>query len=255
MRRGFSLVELSIVLVILGLLTGGILAGQSLIRASELRSVTADLTRYQTAFYSFRDKYFALPGDFTQAEAFWGSDAGCPATAANTVTKTATCNGNGNGIIYHNGGGNYEESYRAWQHLANAGMIEGSYSGVISTAGAPLSTIPGVNAPKGKMANTGFQVQTLRNYAGNGTWWPSDYGTMLQFGMANGTNWTYSAVLKAEEMWGIDVKLDDGRPGYGKVMSLRKSYQPCADSDDFTTAQYDVTASGTSCSLQFKMGL
>lgn len=58
-KRGFSLVELSIVLVILGLLTGGILAGQSLIRAAELRAVSTEYSRYATAVQSFRDKYFA----------------------------------------------------------------------------------------------------------------------------------------------------------------------------------------------------
>ncbi|PZP83692.1 MAG: type II secretion system protein, partial [Azospirillum brasilense] len=57
--HGFSLVELSIVLVILGLLTGGILGGQSLIRAAELRTISTDANRYITAAQTFRDKYFA----------------------------------------------------------------------------------------------------------------------------------------------------------------------------------------------------
>ncbi|MGB1540395.1 MAG: prepilin-type N-terminal cleavage/methylation domain-containing protein, partial [Rickettsiales bacterium] len=66
-KAGFSLVELSIVLVILGLLTGGILGGQSLIRAAELRSVSKEYEKYQTAINIFKDKYFALPGDFNNA--------------------------------------------------------------------------------------------------------------------------------------------------------------------------------------------
>ena len=71
-KKAFSLVELSIVLVILGLLVGGILSGQSLIRAAQLRSVTADYTRFVTAVNTFRDKYFALPGDMTNAQSVWG---------------------------------------------------------------------------------------------------------------------------------------------------------------------------------------
>lgn len=63
LRSGFSLVELSIVLVILGLLVGGVLTGQSLIRASELRKFMNTMERYKAATYTFRDKYFALPGD------------------------------------------------------------------------------------------------------------------------------------------------------------------------------------------------
>jgi prepilin-type N-terminal cleavage/methylation domain-containing protein len=69
-QRGFSLVELSIVLVILGLLTGGILAGQSLIRAAELRSITTQFNQYVSATQSFRDKYMALPGDMPNATRF-----------------------------------------------------------------------------------------------------------------------------------------------------------------------------------------
>ncbi|MBY6117485.1 prepilin-type N-terminal cleavage/methylation domain-containing protein [Mameliella alba] len=72
-RSGFSLVELSIVLVILGLLIGGVLTGQNLIRAAELRSVMTEFKTYQTAVMTFRDKYFALPRDMTNAtDFFWG---------------------------------------------------------------------------------------------------------------------------------------------------------------------------------------
>ena len=64
-KQAFSLVELSIVLVILGLLAGGVLSGQALIRAAELRSVTADYQRYTAAIMVFRDKYFSFPSLFT----------------------------------------------------------------------------------------------------------------------------------------------------------------------------------------------
>ena len=78
--RAFSLVELSIVLVILGLLVGGILAGQSLIHAAELRAVSSEYQRYRTAIYAFRDKYLGLPGDITTATNFWGAADGSTGT-------------------------------------------------------------------------------------------------------------------------------------------------------------------------------
>jgi prepilin-type N-terminal cleavage/methylation domain-containing protein len=79
-KSAFSLVELSIVLVILGLLVGGVLAGQSLIRAAQLRAVTAQVGQYAAASKTFRDKYFALPGDLPNATSFWPvNPSGCPA--------------------------------------------------------------------------------------------------------------------------------------------------------------------------------
>ena len=92
MKNGFSLVELSIVLVILGLLTGGILGGQALIRAAELRAATTESQRYLAAINSFRDKYFALPGDMAIATRFWGVSTACSGgqpTARVTATVMA----------------------------------------------------------------------------------------------------------------------------------------------------------------------
>ncbi len=133
-EQAFSLVELSIVLVILGLLTGGILAGQSLIRAAELRAVTTEYQRNLTAIQTFRDKYFAIPGDMRNAQSFWGSAASCPGTASTTAaTGVPTCNGDGNGQVGLNPTATSNEKFRFWQHLANAGLIEGSFNGVGGT--------------------------------------------------------------------------------------------------------------------------
>ena len=125
-QSAFSLVELAIVLVILGLLAGGVLSGQSLIRAAELRSISTDYNRYTTAVASFRDKYFALPGDMPNAIDFWTAAHATPATCIDTPsTDKKTCNGDNNGKIDLSAGSN--EPFRFWQHLTNAGLIEGSY--------------------------------------------------------------------------------------------------------------------------------
>src|SRR5262249_17476276 len=148
MRKGFSLIELSIVLVILGLLVGGIMAGQSLIRASEIRSISSEYDRYRTASYAFRDKYFAFPGDIANATDIWGKDttsAYACATASGSAASPGTCNGNGDGFIGSvNVGG--AEGVRAWQQLALAGLIEGGYNGL---NGSVLSI--GTNVPASKL--------------------------------------------------------------------------------------------------------
>jgi prepilin-type N-terminal cleavage/methylation domain-containing protein len=149
MRHAFSLVELSIVLVILGLLTGGILGGQSLIRAAELRAVSTEFQRYVTASHTFRDKYFGLPGDITNATLIWGAAHGTPATCRTTAsTGAATCDGNGDGNINTiDSGTTYSERHRYWQQLSAAGLIEGSYTGVGGSVGV-AQVVPGTNAPR-----------------------------------------------------------------------------------------------------------
>ena len=113
-NHAFSLVELSIVLVILGLLTGGVLTGQSLIKAAELRSVTTELNQWQTVVNTFKGKYFAIPGDMSNAHLFWGSaggsgfiDDGCESA---TGTGTQTCSGDGNGLLDQRGTTEYSEN-------------------------------------------------------------------------------------------------------------------------------------------------
>ena len=61
--RGFTLIEMASVLVIIGLIVGGILVGQSLIKAAEVRSEVTQMEKFQTAVNTFRDKYGYLPGD------------------------------------------------------------------------------------------------------------------------------------------------------------------------------------------------
>ncbi len=226
-RSGFSLVELSIVLVILGLLTGGILAGQSLIRAAELRAVSAEYARYITAFQAFRDKYFQLPGDMTNATSFWGSaggagnDATCQAAAH---TGTLTCNGDGDGGLFQNSNG-VQEQYHAWQHLANAGLIEGSYT-------AANGQYIGVTVPPSKLSGAYWHVRNGQGYntpggttvfVGDANDYGVDYGkNMFRF---RNTTWSTTtagtAPLKPEEAWNIDKKMDDGMPGTGRIIAQK----------------------------------
>ena len=117
-QSGFTLVEIAIVLVIIGLLLGGILKGQELINSAKAKSFAQDFRTIQTALYGFQDRYKALPGDFSGAR-LTGSINGATPT---TVTATAS-----NGQI----DGNWdsptagEESCLFWQHLRLAGFLAG----------------------------------------------------------------------------------------------------------------------------------
>ena len=259
-RRAFSLVELSIVLVILGLLVGGVLSGQALIRASELRAVTAEYMRYKTAVGTFRDKYFALPGDMTNATAFWGTAGTCPGALATPSTTSATCNGDGNGTLAYNAP-TANEYFRFWQHLANAGLIEGNYSGVTESVANDYNTLPGFNSPKSKMTNAGWSA-----YNPGATvaitdliWYEGNYGNVFAFGSTHSGSITDGAVLKPEEAWNIDTKLDDGLPGTGGVRVSEASGGVCGDTAPSNaaaiagTSKYLLSNSAITCDLIFTM--
>ncbi len=206
----FSLIELSIVLVILGLLTGGILAGQSLIRAAELRKYQTNFTKYETAVLSFRDKYMALPGDMPNAESFWNRlTALCPANA-NPTAANGVCNGNGDGQVTFSV---VREIGNVFPMLARAGLIEGSYV-YIDVPGNGDAQMLGVTYPPGP-ENTAYQIRYL-DY----------YGRSLNYlhvgAVSTGTTGYGKGTLKVDEAWNIDTKMDDGIASTGKLLGARE---------------------------------
>lgn len=163
MRTGFSLVELSIVLVILGLLVGGILAGQSLIRAAELRSVSTEYARITTSLHAFRDRYFAIPGDFREATRFWQrmTTTGCTSNSSAALNASGACDGDGNGMLNNGTAVSApSEPYQLWRHLALAGLIEGSFTGTSGPSGNHHGVI-GTNVPASKIGGAGWSWYNL----------------------------------------------------------------------------------------------
>jgi prepilin-type N-terminal cleavage/methylation domain-containing protein len=253
---GFSLIELAIVLVILGLLVGGILTGQSLIRSAELQSTLSQKERYATAIKYFKYKYDSLPGDMPDATNYWdraggtGSDATC--FMAQTATSPATCNGNGNGQT-NSSVFSWDERFASWKHLANAGLIEGNFTG--KTGGAQGSYVQqvGTNVPRATIKNGFFDFFWE---AGNtpGAFaepkWPQH---ILQL---YGDNARFS-VLKPEEAWNIDSKIDDGSPVYGNVITRKKTSTVGTDctTSDTASATYAVTDNRILCLLDFALDL
>jgi prepilin-type N-terminal cleavage/methylation domain-containing protein len=263
MKKGFSLVELSIVLVILGLLTGGILTGQNLIRAAELRALTTQMSQYRTALYTFRDTYFTVPGDMSNAEDFWGTDPdGCPTHTNWQTGKTQTCKGDGSGL-----GDSATERFRAWQQLAAAGMIEGSYSGVTGpdSSGTCVASDHeiGYNTPAGRVTNVGIGIAS---HGGDGLvasgeftyWFEGDYRNTLLIGKNTTACEPIGAAFTPQETWNIDKKLDDGKPGTGKIVTrpgIGVSGHPNCNNGDNTQAAsaiYTLSYEGTACGMYFR---
>lgn len=255
--RAFSLVELSIVLVILGLLTGGILTGQSLIRAAELRSVTSDFVRYRTAIYSFRDRYTGLPGDITNATRFWTSAGGdgqnLACFQAQAASSQATCNGNGNGTIDTANVTAFAERFSIWKHLANAGLVEGNYTGRTAGAMGGYSAVINSNVPAAKISPAFFDI-TIEQYIATDT---SNFALGEQFNAINifGSLTGGGPVFLPEEAWNIDTKLDDGRPAQGFVLSTKRSASdaPNCTTSDALDAAYDLTVKSKNCILRMRL--
>lgn len=247
-KLGFSLVELSIVLVILGLLVGGVLSGQSLIRAAELRSLTTDTQRFITATYSFRDKYFAIPGDMSTATTFWGKDGtNCASDSGTVNATTGTCNDNGDGVIeWPTVNGGTGEAFQFWRHLALAGVIEGSYTG-IAGPGSTTNSIRAVNSPAAKPNFVGWNVQNVTAASvaagGNPSLYVLEYGNFFALGAkTSGTGGFGQAYAKPEDAWNIDSKMDDGRPASGMVIAKFWNNQ-CSGPNSGGASQTNLDAS------------
>lgn len=247
----FSLVELSIVLVILGLLVGGIMTGQNLIKAAELRAIGTEYDKYITALNIFRDKYRALPGDMGNAEAFWQTAPNCPGTALQGTTDGTTCDGNGNGRIEISEYAGSNEHFRAWQHLANAGLIEGVYTGVTGPDEAHWHTITGTNIPRSKFGNAGWDIYWGGDRAGSSFWFATDYGHLLMLGVDEAWG-AWQPMITPEELWNLDTKMDDGKPGRGRI--LPHGWDECTDATGFgdLDAAYLLSETGAVCSIIFR---
>lgn len=113
-QQGFTLIEIAIVLVIIGLLLGGILKGQELITSARVRGLISQQDGIKAAFYGFQDRYRSLPGDYSAAS-----------TNIQMTTTGANANGNGDGRIL--AGGTPDETILVWEHLSKSGFINGNY--------------------------------------------------------------------------------------------------------------------------------
>lgn len=150
-QTGFTLIELAIVLVIIGLLLGGVLRGQELINSAKVKNMVRDFQNVQVYVYGYQDKYKALPGD----------DAAAAAHVGSTAMQSTT--GQGNGLIggAWDGGANgtapTAEAGIFWQHVRLAGLAPGPTSGADSNyyptnadgGRIGISSVSGFTGPSG----------------------------------------------------------------------------------------------------------
>lgn len=251
--RGFTLIEISIVVVVIGLLAGSIAVGVSMVRHAEVRRALTDIDRIAQAMQMFEEKYIQLPGDFTDAESLWGADSACPNTASNTVIKKATCDGDGNGIIDNN-----YEAFRAFQQMANAQVLDGGYTGVTGPGGA-ADWVPDVNCPAG-IRNSCYGIGSATIAATSACQFAvTKFSHFIELGLhAAVAGNSRLPLLTPNEAAEMDAKIDDSLPASGKVQARPAgcSYNPaCTTTASEATARYNV-ADNTSprCGLLYYRG-
>lgn len=274
----FTLVELAIALVIIGLFAGGIMVGNDLIKAAEIRSQIQQIEKYNVAVNTFKGKYGYLPGDIPDPTA----------SAFGFVARgTWTAQGDGNGIIEARTGGSpgdYNGTYAArgetgmfWVDLSSAKLIDKFFNAASiqnTVTGAPFTDSDSISLyfPKASIGNSGYFV--VWSQSGMNWFGVSGISLIGSSGFIN-TNSSFTV----NQAYAIDTKIDDGTPVSGKVIAVRDngvqilwsnppyttpmSFTPnnvagddttCFDSSS-GTKQYSVGingGSGVNCALSFK---
>ncbi len=196
-QSGFTLVEIAIVLVIIGLLLGGILKGQELINSAKVKNIANDFRVIPTYIYAYQDKFKALPGDDCAAL----DHVGAPAV------NSTPCGTHGNGVI--NGNWNSttatDESWLFWQHVRLANVAAGPTTwaaAAVSDPYVPKNAVGGQIGISSAVAGTSTQITGM-----TGTYQVCSSGILGKFAKQ------------------LDIQMDDGQTDTG---SFRVTAEPVA---------------------------
>jgi prepilin-type N-terminal cleavage/methylation domain-containing protein len=252
-RSAFSLIELSIVLIIIGLLIAGITGGASLIKSSELRAVMGEARGYAVAVNAFYTQFNALPGDYNTAV---GSVSGVT-TPANGLAV-----GNGNskiefcttGCVTGNAVSTGSEGAIAWQHLKSAGAID---TAPTFTGGATTSQLVTTNYPASKIKSSGwgfdYNYSTSQNVVvltgATTTAATVSVDNAVGNSLVNGAKIATAALLATDAL-SIDAKIDDGIPTSGKVQGVNTG-----SSTTCVNTTYQVGTAGKNCALSYQIDI
>jgi len=283
LKAGFTLVELSIVLVIIGLIIGGVLVGRDLIDAAAIRAQISQIEKYNSAVNTFRGKYGYLPGDIpdpTATQYGFGGRGPFPGE------------GDGNGLlqIWSAGwglvgvaAGCAGEVMTFWVDLSTANLINGGFN----TAGGHPPSCPDVSGaqlniyfPQAKIGQGNF----VYIWSASGPW-ATDQSGINYYGIAaitdvsTGDAMTASPGLTVSQAYNIDKKVDDGSPQSGRVtaryvnnnvdvnnpiwagvspgVSVGPSGTTCYDNNSSATSIMNYTTgqnggAGINCALSFR---
>ena len=183
-QRGFSLVEIAIVLVIIGLLVGSILKGQEMMSSAKVRNLADTTSAVQTAYFGFVDRYQAVPGDMNSV------------LAGQALGVAVVGGGNDNGRVDNPPGATvYNEPNALWEHLTQSGFLQGAYLGTPAVEPDTTNNLAPLNS-----FNNVMTIGRTPDYMGSNP-------VGLNVGIGRG--------IPVKIIQELDIKLDDGVPDTG----------------------------------------
>lgn len=226
MKKGFTLIELSIVLVVIGLLIGGILVAQTMINSSQLNRTVSELQQYGILVGTFKGKFGEFPGDLnTQilggSETYGNNDGQIVKSGADDVASTT-------------------ETHHAWRHLYVAGMIKEDGS------------------PKCSFSEAEAECNYWINYMGNtGVVPDNEVGNYIKTCAGTRCTGNDSSLLFTDaEAYAIDKKIDDGRTKYGLIKGRNEisgggTVGYCGGAWSYLSSAYDPSNSNRRCQVWY----
>jgi prepilin-type N-terminal cleavage/methylation domain-containing protein len=206
-QNGFTLIELSITLIIIGLLVGGILLGRDMVKSAEIRRQISQFGEFDVAIKTFRLKYNNIPGDMSPAEA---TAYGLPAHPG--------WNSRGNGIVddlnlTYPPVSLFQEPLIFFSQLGDAGLIKGKYS----LPFGHYSYQPGEQFAGTKIGSGGIFVYSKADTS-------LSYFFGLNRSIIDGSTWLVASlstagIITPGEAYALDAKMDDGLPVIGHIRS------------------------------------
>ena len=195
-QAGFTLIEIAIVLVIIGLLLGGVLKGQELINSARVKNLASDFKNTALFIYSYQDKYRALPGD----------DPLAANHVTNAITATTPANSLGNGRIdgKWDSATNTDESFLFWQQVRLSGIAAGVTDINDAVGYRPRNTTGGLMGVTNSTA-TDLPITNLK-----GAYIICSAGVLGKFAKQ------------------LDIALDDGNTTTGTMMAINDQAVPGA---------------------------
>ncbi len=227
-NSAFSLTEMSIVIIVIGVLMGAMLKGKNLIDKAKLRAIISENSTHTVSLNSFYTKYSQYPGDFDLAEDYWG--------AGNTDA------GDNDGKIEFKIGSIYE-GYRAWQHLSFAGMTDGAYLGNETTGAAQVE----IDVPLSKSKGGFFLEYGTHGFTENNA---LVLGTPIAVG---GSAVVVNGLFTANDAMEIDAKIDDSVATTGSVRGQDGDGSDAQDCVVTASSIYKISNSDPDCTLAFEV--